>query len=75
LSFPRKRESIFKYTKNIDYNQFWGTLTLDKKNDQGRMAFILPEALGKVNLIDNITKEEVIKSLEEFKKEKEWKLC
>ena len=39
------------------------------------MAFILPEALGKVNLIDNITKEEVIKSLEEFKKEKEWKIC
>jgi 3-dehydroquinate synthase len=75
LSFSRKRESIFKYFQNVDYNQFWETLTLDKKNNQGRMAFILPEALGKVNLIDNITKEEVIKSLEEFKKEKEWKLC
>lgn len=82
LSFPpacavhadrRKRESIFKYIKNIDYNQFWETLTLDKKNYQGRMTFILPEALGKVSLIDDITKEEVIKALEEFKKE--WKLC
>ncbi len=66
LSFPRKRESIFKHIKNIDYNQFWETLTLDKKNYQGRMTFILPEALGKVSLIDNITKEEVIKALEEF---------
>jgi len=75
LSFPRKPESMFKYFQNVDYNQFWETLILDKKNAQGRMAFILPEALGKVNLIDNITKEEVIKSLEEFKKEKEWKIC
>lgn len=69
----RKRESIFKYIKNIDYNQFWETLTLDKKNYQGRMTFVLPEALGKVTLVDDITKEEVIKALEEFKKE--WKLC
>jgi len=73
LSFSRKRESIFKYIKNIDYNQFWGTLTLDKKNYQGRMTFILPKALGKVILIDDINKEEVIKALEEFKRE--WKLC
>ncbi len=84
LSFPpvchtgtgrRKRESksIFKYIKNIDYNQFWETLTLDKKNYQGKITFILPEALGKAVLIDDINKEEVIKALEEFKKE--WKLC
>ena len=84
LSFPpvcragtgrRKRESksIFKYIKNIDYNQFWETLTLDKKNYQGKITFILPEALGKVSPIYNINKEEVIKALEEFKKE--WKLC
>jgi len=82
LSFPpvcragtgrRKLESIFKYIKNIDYNQFWETLTLDKKNYQGKITFILPEALGKVSPIDNINKEEVIKALEEFKKE--WKLC
>jgi len=73
LSFPRKPESMFKYFQNVDYNQFCETLILDKKNVQGRMAFILPEALGKVNLIDNITKEEVIKSLEEFKKERSGK--
>ena len=75
LSFPRKPEFMLKYFQNVDYDQFWETLILDKKNYQGRMTFILPEALGKVNLIDNITKEEVIKSLEEFKKEKEWKIC
>ncbi|HDK28060.1 MAG TPA: 3-dehydroquinate synthase [Candidatus Atribacteria bacterium] len=70
-SFPQKQESIFKYIKNIDYNQFWGTLTLDKKNYQGKITFILPEALGKVSLVDNITKEEIIKALKEFKKEGE----
>ena len=75
LSFPRKRESksIFQYIKNIDYNQFWETLTLDKKNSQGKITFILPEALGKAVLIDDINKKEVIEALEEFKKE--WKLC
>ncbi|MDP2945634.1 MAG: 3-dehydroquinate synthase [Atribacterota bacterium] len=73
LSFPRKRESIFKYIKNIDYNKFWETLTLDKKNYQGKITFILPEALGKAVLIDDINKKEVIKALEEFKKE--WRLC
>ena len=73
LSFPRKWESIFKCIKNIDYNKFWETLTLDKKNYQGKITFILPEALGKVSPINNINKEEVIEALEEFKKE--WKLC
>ncbi len=73
LSFPRKRESIFKHIKNLNYNQFWETLTLDKKNYQGKITFILPEAPGKVSLIDNINKEEVIKVLKEFKKE--WGLC
>lgn len=73
MSFPRKRESIFKHIKNLDYNQLWETLTLDKKNSQGKIIFILPESLGKVILVDNITKVEVIKALEEFKKE--WKLC
>jgi len=73
LSFPRKRESIFKYIENIDYKKFWETLTLDKKNYQGKITFILPEALGKVSPINNINKEEVIEALEEFKKE--WKLC
>jgi len=82
LSFPpacavhadrRKRESIFNYIQNINYNQLLETLTLDKKNIQGKIRFILPETLGKVTLVDDITKEEVIKALEEFKKE--WVLC
>lgn len=75
LSFPRKRESksILNYIKNINYNQFWETLTLDKKNTQGKVIFILPEAMGKVSLIKDITKKETIRALEEFKKE--WGLC
>jgi 3-dehydroquinate synthase len=82
LSFPpacavhadrRKRESIFNYIQNINFNQLCETLTLDKKNIQGKMRFILPETLGKVTLVDDIIKEEVIKALEEFKKE--WVLC
>ncbi len=73
LSFPRKRESIFEHIKNLDYNQFWETLTLDKKNYQGKITFILPEAMGKVSLIKDITKKETMKALEEFKKE--WGLC
>jgi 3-dehydroquinate synthase len=73
LSFPRKQESINTDIRQLDFNQLWETLTLDKKNIQGKMRFILPEVLGKVTLVDDITKEEVIKALEEFKKE--WVLC
>ncbi len=69
----RKQESINTDIRELDLNQLWETLTLDKKNIQGKMRFILPETLGKVTLVDDITKEEVIKALEEFKKE--WGLC
>ncbi len=69
----RKQESINVAIRELDLNQLWETLTLDKKNIQGKMRFILPETLGKVTLVDDITKEEVIKALEEFKKE--WVLC
>ena len=65
----RKRESINTAIRELDLNQLLETLTLDKKNIQGKMRFILPETLGKVTLVDDITKEEVIKALEEFKKE------
>ena len=69
----RKQESILKHIKNLNYNQFWETLILDKKNSQGKVIFILPEAMGKVSLIKDITKKETIRALEEFKKE--WGLC
>jgi 3-dehydroquinate synthase len=73
LLFLQKQESINTDIRELDLNQLWETLTLDKKNIQGKMRFILPESLGKVTLVDDITKEEVIKALEEFKKE--WVLC
>lgn len=69
----RKQESINTAIRELDLNRLCETLTLDKKNIQGKMRFILPETLGKVTLVDDITKEEVIKALEEFKKE--WVLC
>jgi 3-dehydroquinate synthase len=69
----QKQESINTAIRELDLNQLLETLTLDKKNIQGKMRFILPETLGKVTLVDDITKEEVIKALEEFKKE--WVLC
>ncbi|PIU24685.1 MAG: 3-dehydroquinate synthase [Candidatus Infernicultor aquiphilus] len=69
----RKQESINTDIRELDLNHLCETLTLDKKNIQGKMRFILPETLGKVTLVDDITKEEVIKALEEFKKE--WVLC
>jgi 3-dehydroquinate synthase len=69
----RKQESINTAIRELDLNQLCETLTLDKKNIQGKMRFILPETLGKVTLVDDITKKEVIKALEEFKKE--WVLC
>jgi 3-dehydroquinate synthase len=69
----RKQESINTAIRELGLNQLWETLTLDKKNIQGKMRFILPETLGKVTLVDDIIKEEVIKALEEFKKE--WGLC
>lgn len=55
-----------KGSKDIDFDKFWDTLTLDKKNRKGGVVFILPEKLGKVCQTNNITKEEVIKSIKEF---------
>ncbi len=46
LSFPRKRESMFKYIKNIDYNQFWETLTLDKKKLSGQNDIYFTRSSG-----------------------------
>jgi len=65
-SRSKESKSVFKYVRNIDYNRIWETLTLDKKNIQGEIRFILPRAPGEVILVDDINREEVIKALEEF---------
>lgn len=50
----------------IDSTKFWDILTLDKKNREGEVVFVLPQKLGQVCLSERITKEEVKKSLENF---------
>jgi len=55
--------------KSINNENIWNAIAFDKKNNHGRICFILPEKIGKVNLIEGINKKEVINALEEFKKE------
>jgi len=69
-SIINKLNISFKITfKNMHNENIWETIAFDKKNKQGRICFILPEKIGKVNLIEGINKKEVINALEEFKKE------
>ena len=55
--------------KSINNENIWNAIAFDKKNNHGRICFILPEKIGKVNIIEGINKKEVINALEEFKKE------
>ena len=64
--FQYKQDAKSSENQNIDFEQFWDILTLDKKNKKGEVVFILPERLGKVCSVNNISKEEVIKSLQDF---------
>ena len=64
--FQHKQAAKSSENQNIDFEQFWDILTLDKKNKKGEVVFILPERLGKVCSVNNISKEEVIKSLQDF---------
>ena len=64
--FQYKQDAKSTENQNIDFEQFWDILTLDKKNKKGEVVFILPERLGKVCSVNNISKEEVIKSLQDF---------
>ena len=64
--FQYKQDAKSSENQNIDFEQFWDILTLDKKNKKGEVVFVLPERLGKVCSVNNISKEEVIKSLQDF---------
>ena len=69
-SIIKKLNIFFKITmKSINNENIWETIAFDKKNKHGRICFILPGKIGKVNLVEDINKEEVINALEEFKKE------
>ncbi len=75
--FQYKQDAKSTENQNIDFEQFWDILTLDKKNKKGEVVFILPERLGKVCSVNNISKEEVIKSLQDFiaDNKKERQIC
>jgi 3-dehydroquinate synthase len=64
--FQYKQDAKSTENQNIDFEQFWDILTLDKKNKKGEIVFVLPEKLGRVCSVNNISKEEVIKSLQDF---------
>jgi 3-dehydroquinate synthase len=64
--FQYKQDAKSTENQNIDFEQFWDILTLDKKSKRGGVVFILPEKLGRVCSVNNISKEEVIKSLQDF---------
>ncbi|HBY57473.1 MAG TPA: hypothetical protein DEG96_06390, partial [Candidatus Atribacteria bacterium] len=43
----------------FDLEKLWNTILLDKKNKKGGIRFVLPEAIGKVDLYQPIWKEDV----------------
>jgi len=77
VDLEKKIESIIKKLnipfrialEDKDNENIWNTIAFDKKNSQGRICFVLPEKIGKVKLIDDISEKEVFKTLKEFNKE------
>ncbi len=44
----------------LDLEKCWNTILLDKKNKNGIIRFVLPERIGKVHLVQPISKEDII---------------
>jgi 3-dehydroquinate synthase len=44
---------------NFDLERCWDTILLDKKNSKGFVRFVLPEKIGKVQLVQPILKEDI----------------
>ncbi|GAB4111987.1 MAG: 3-dehydroquinate synthase [Candidatus Caldatribacteriota bacterium] len=66
LLFQSIQESKRIENSKINFATFWDILTLDKKNSKGEITFILPEKLGRVRLIDHLSREEIKNFLQEF---------
>ncbi len=64
--FQSIREGKRIENRKINFDTFWDILTLDKKNSEGKVTFILPEKLGRVCLIDYLSREEIKKFLKDF---------
>jgi len=70
ISIIKKLNISFKITlTNIHHEKIWEKIAYDKKNKQERICFILPGKIGKVHIVEDIKKKEVIEAIEEFKKE------
>ena len=58
LSLPRKRP------ENIDADRMIELMKSDKKNRDGKITFVLPEKIGKVNVVNSVEQETIKKILE-----------
>lgn len=61
--------------KEIDLEKYWNTILLDKKNKDGKIRFVLPERIGKVQLFQPILKEDVYYAFNSLKKREGKEKC
>jgi 3-dehydroquinate synthase len=54
-------------TGSSSIGQVWEAMASDKKRQAGKLRFVLPEAIGRVTIVDNVTQEAVKDVLEETK--------
>ncbi len=71
LFLLNRENNCLKECSDTYFDKFLNILTLDKKNKNGKIVFILPEKLGKVSSYSGIGKEEIIQSLKDFIMENE----
>jgi 3-dehydroquinate synthase len=55
--------------KHLDIDEIMAAMMHDKKFDSGRMTFIIPTAIGEVEINGHVTHEQVITVLEQLKQE------
>ena len=52
----------FPKTYNVDTEQAWNAMAVDKKAEKGTRVYILPTKIGKVEKVVNIEKETITKA-------------
>ena len=55
--------------KKMNNETIWETIAFDKKNSSKKICFVLPQKIGQVSLVEDITKDEVMTVLDKFKEE------
>lgn len=51
----------------LNEEKLWKTLLLDKKTKDGKPTFILPRKVGEVEIVEGVTRQEVMETLKELK--------